>query len=488
MNTLKNFYYFIHKKNNHIFPILLIIFFSSLLGPVILTGDSLKYYLQSENIANFILGNHHNELIIHNLFMTIHNTLIVLLSKIFIFKFLIINNWLIFIISFLYSFYYWVAFYICYLLSVKKIKNKISSLFLCFSLFFGTGLITFFSASYLENIVVLILFIRFYSDNRFFFLLTELSICLIKPYYFIFVIYFIFFHQKKVFDKISYQIYYSIVLFLLILILNLFFYTNHIEFNYAEINLKNVYTNFLDIFFSNSSGIINTVTFILILIIFGFKKMTVYKIILTLLFFIFLSFSNFWYAHLPMSGRYILSILPFFFPEILAGFMFLLKFKKFSFVFAFFVFTIFNNLINLPTINIKNTSFEHYSANAIANGNFKNVSIKQYYHPINDYKFHQFFLNYKYSFSIITSQKNLYFQNNLIDMENIYPAVGILRIKYAIQNYNKIKNIKIINNKFILYIESLSKIIYILIEVLIVFLILIYFLLQFLFLICLKKK
>jgi hypothetical protein len=73
-------------------------------------------------------------------------------------------------------------------------------------------------------------------------------------------------------------------------------------------------------------------------------------------------------------------------------------------------------------------------------------------------------------------------------MENIYPAVGILRIKYAIQNYNKIKNIKIINNKFILYIESLSKIIYILIEVLIVFLILIYFLLQFLFLICLKKK
>jgi hypothetical protein len=439
------------SKKNDALLIVALIFFIFISNPIILSIDNLTYYNQTLDFINYIFKDHSIVFKIQNTFFTIHNIPFVFLNKVlgFFFSTSIANHLIEYFISFTLTFYIILAFYICYLLTYKKIKNKLYSLFLCVVIFFGTGLITFFSGSYVENIIILLFFLRFYCNNRFILFLLDLSICLIKSYYVIFILFFCFLSEKKIFNKFlsnfNYFIFILLIVILDILIIKYFHIPNPIYDNVFNFKFKDILINLRDIFFSSSSGIFNTLIFLIIFIIFGSKKETIYKTVCVLVFFIFLSLFNFWYAHLPMSGRYILSIIPFFYAEILSGFKYFLKKKNF-FKIIFLVFIFLNNLINLPTINIKNTSYKHYAISAVEHGIFDPInSQQQYFHPINSPTFHQYYFNYKFLKAYFSGNESFYFESMHIKVLDVYPSLGIFRVIYAINNADKIKNNKMLN-------------------------------------------
>lgn len=476
------------SKKTDILIIAALIFFVFIFNPIILSVDNLTYYNQTLDFINYIFKDHSIILKIQNTFFIIHNIPFVFLNKVlgFFFSTLIVNFLIEYFINFILTFYIILAFYICYLLTYKKIKNKLYSLFLCVLIFFGTGLITFFSGSYVENIIILFFFLRFYCKNRFILFSLDLCICLIKPYYLIFILFFCFLSEKKIFNKFlsnfNYFVFILLIVILDILIVKYFHISNPIYDNGFNFKFKDILINFRDIFFSSSSGIFNTLIFLIIFIIFGSKKETIYKTVCVLIFFIFLSLFNFWYAHLPMSGRYILSIIPFFFAEILNGFQYFLKKKNF-FKIIFFVFIFLNNLINLPTINIKNTSYKHYSMSAVDSGIFDSVNNQQkYFHPINSPTFHQYYFNYKFLKAYFSGNESFYFESMHIKVLDVYPSLGISRAIYAINNDDKIKYNKMLSEQVNSLITLLSHKVNFLLTALICILVLIYTFLNFYFL------
>ena len=322
----------------------LVLFFSLIFCEVILVSDSLRHFNKADKLVNnlysgsFVL----DDLISEIPFWIIQNSIIIfffdLLEKIFIKNNLdFFSNYF---ISFLHSFYVSLSFYLCFKIANKK-TSKFNSLIISLIVFFGTGLIYFFSSTYIENLIILLFILRIYFSNKYSLILIDIIFCLIKPYYYIFVIFFNLFDDKKIFKKNLHNLNYLFLL--LIFQLCLFFLggfsylefsvpslgnSANFDFNIIKILLSNYYSNFINIFFSNSSGVINTLLPIMILVLFGFNKSTKYKIIVFLIFALLLSLFNFWYSHLPMSGRYILSIIPFFLKEIINGFIFFYKKKK----------------------------------------------------------------------------------------------------------------------------------------------------------------
>ena len=72
----------------------------------------------------------------------------------------------------------------------------------------------------------------------------------------------------------------------------------------------------------------------------------------------------------------------------------------------------------------------------------------RYLHPINSHKFHQFIFNIKYANSLIRNYESFSFMNKEIKIENIYPSLGILRLKFLFtklykNNNNDLENIAI---------------------------------------------
>lgn len=422
-----------------------IIIFGCLLNSGLLTTDALTHFNTGQLLYQNIFNGDNEKIkfitplwaIINLILITFVNTFFYFLDSsitIFISKYFI---------SFSHSVYMILAFIVCYNIITNNIKSRADSLILLFSIFFGTGLIYFFSAPYIENLVILLFSLRIIIKNKIAILITEISICLIKPYYYVFLLYFIFISKNKAFDNLFKQTAYFIFVFILIISQNYFLNAfSHNPSSAYNFDLYVVLNNFLDIFYSNSSGIFNTIPFLIILILFGSSAHTAIKFFLVLIFFSFLSVFNFWYAHLPMSGRYVLSIIPIFLPEIIKGFKSIKIYKNNLISKLFLILLVFNNILNLPTLNIKNTSYKHYAISSVSSGKFDKVKFYRHFHPINDKEFHQYYFNIKYIKSILINKKSFSFVDQKINTEEVYPSIGILRIKYAFKNLKKIKKNK----------------------------------------------
>ena len=457
-----------NKENLLYFVITL--FFTLIFCSSFLTGDGLRSFNQAEDLINFFFINKdsfddlflaevNSTLQIDNPLMVFQNIIIILSTNFLEFFFNNLNFTFIstYLVTFLSSFYACFSFYVCFIF-LKKNNSNFNSLIISFLIFFGTGLIYFFSANSIENLIILIFFLRYLTFKKKNLILIDLALCLIKPYLIIFVIYFNLFDEKKIFKKLKQNLFYLTILIAITFSIwhltdsssQKFILNNFINNELVALDLSvffpNYFRNFIDIFFSNSSGILNTLLPIIILILFGFNSSTKYKLLTFLLFLLFLSSFNFWYSHLPMSGRYILSIIPFFLKEISDGFNFILKNKTRLIVKIFFLLLIVNLVFNLPTINMKNTSYINYSNNAYSTGNFNQIRNQNYhFHPINDYRFHQYLFNAKYYKSLILSEESFIFLNKKIVTKDIYPSLGFLRLKFFFQNLENIKDSNISN-------------------------------------------
>ena len=379
------------------------------------------------------------------------------------------------------SIYSVLSFYFFYLILKKKNMNNSSSLILSFFLFCGTGLISFFTGSYIESLVVLLLVLRFLYKNTFKIFALDLIILFIKPYYFIII----FFFKLSDYFFIK-QSFYSIIKYLFFLLFLVIIYRfaltgfhdnlNQLSIHGASYDIHLLIKNFTNFYFSFGVGIFFTSTIPIILIYFGrIKKVTILKIIGVLFFSLFISMWEGFHGQAP-GGRYFLPLLFFFLDEITIGYKKIITFKEKYYFIIFFLFLSLT-IFNLPTLEYRNTSLPEYLNKTVYSE--KPSGPTTYLSEINSYKIFPFPLRHIEFNNIIFSSKvfiykffnksNMYIANYKIDLADIYPSTGLGRLLYINQNNLTYVNLSILN--FIKTFFFLLKIIQIILFLTLMFLI-----------------
>lgn len=369
-----------------------------------------------------------------------------------------------YISGFIISFYTCLSFYLSYLFFKKTLLN-FEAFFLTIIIFFGTGLIAFFSGSFIESSVILLIVLRFnlIDKKKIFYFVIDLLILLIKPYYFLILIplYLKNLSKKNIFGKMLTPF---ILFFLIFSIrqLSLFRvpYSHYIQKDYANFSFDafKFLNNLFDQYFSFGVGIFITSFIPVIFIIFGFKKNdTIYKIIFFFIFTLFLSFFEGNHGQSP-GGRYILPCFFIFLEEFALGFKKIKK--KFFFIFIFFfIFTV----LNLPTLEYRNFALPHYKTNSAISGKAAILESKNGFvikgtlfdYPINSLFFnHTIFAN-KVLFAKINNIPVINFGNTKINTSAVYPMTAPARFLYIIEDKNNIffKQIPLFLIKFQLIIK-----------------------------------
>ena len=423
-------------------------------------------------------------------FMTFYHRFIWVLQTLFIYKLTSIFLNLSLINSFfavqyfcglIISIYSVLSFYFFYLILKKKTMNNSSSLILSFFLFCGTGLISFFTGSYIESLIVLLLVLRFFYKNTSTIFAIDLIILFIKPYYFI-IIFFCklsdYFFIKQRLYSIAKYLFFLIFLVIIYRFALASFYNipNQLSIHGASYNIHLFIKNFINFYFSFGVGIFFTSTIPIILIYFGrIKKVTILKIIGILFFSLFISMWEGFHGQAP-GGRYFLPLLFFFLDEIIIGYKKIITFKEkrnFIIFSLFLILTIFN----IPTLEYRNTSLPEY-LNKTAYSE-KPAGPATYLSEINSYKIFPFPLRHIEFNNIIFSSKvfiykffnknNMYIASYKIDLADIYPSSGLGRLLYINENNLKNYNFSILN--FIKNFYFLLKIIQIILFSILIFLI-----------------
>jgi hypothetical protein len=348
--------------------------------------------------------------------------------------------------GFIISFYACLSFYLSYSFFRKMISN-FESLFLTVIIFFGTGIIAFFSGAYIESLIILLIVIRFNIENKkinIFFI--DLVILLIKPYYFLILLplYLTNLSKKNILDKVTIPF---------ILFVSIFSIRQSPLFNASLSNFtKNEYANFsLDVFkilsnlfdqyFSFGIGIFITSFIPIIFIIYGFKKNdTIYKVIFFFFFTLFLSFFEGNHGQVP-GGRYILPCFFIFLKEFAVGFK-KIKEKYFFLFFFIFIFTI----LNLPTLEYRNFSLPHYKTNSSISGKAAQMENKNGFvvkGTLFDYPLRNLFFNHtlfanKILFAKIYNNPIINFGDIIVDTAAVYPMTAPARVLYILENQKTI--------------------------------------------------
>ena len=364
------------------------------------------------------------------------------------------------------TFYTVLSFYLTYIFFIKNNVEKLKSLFLCFLLFLGTGLISFFTGSYIESLILLLFVIRLTSNNLILKFFSDLLICLIKPYYL--VVLFLLKLSENNYKKILYL--FSYFFFITILYFTIKFSLLNFSISSGITNISTfkpnydiffVIKNLYNFYFSLGIGVVFTAPAIIILIIFGNKKNeTFFKILGVFLLSIFLCLWEGFHGYAP-GGRYFLPSLIIFIPEIISGYkkIILLKNNKTFNVLTFTFFILI--LVNIPTLEYRNTNLNSY-----INKSFKNNSslspvyfnerneMKLKYTPINNIEYHHIFFANKVILYKILGRDNLIISNYTVKVSDIYPMTGFARLIF-IKNTNLNlfgNNVFLLSNKFYLYI------------------------------------
>lgn len=330
------------------------------------------------------------------------------------------------------------SFYLTYIFFTKHNIKKIKSLFLCFLLFLGTGLISFFTGSYIESLILLLFVTRVTSNNQILKFFSDLFIFLIKPYYII-VLFFLYVSENGLKTLYLFIHFFFISIFYFIIKFSLpnfsisslkdiiaVFYPNY-DFIFVIQNLYNFY-------FSLGVGIVFTATAIIILIIFGYKKNNTFFKILSIFFLsIFLCLWEGFHGYAP-GGRYFLPCLIIFLTEIIDGYKKIILLKNKIFHILTYVFLILI-LANIPTLEYRNTNLNSYLNKSVSKNsslspvyyNDKN-EMKLKYTPINSIDYNHIFFSNKVVLYKILGRDNLLISEYILNVSEIYPMSGLARL------------------------------------------------------------
>jgi hypothetical protein len=362
--------------------------------------------------------------------------------------------------GFILSLYTCLSFFLCQNFFSKK-TTKIDSYFLAISIFFGSGLICFFTGAFIESLIILLFILRVTQNNKYKYFLDFLII-FIKPFYF-FLVCGLVFSENKIFNSKNFKTLFinfgnfKIVLLYIFGQLSLFLFIRYILFdapsytNYLtnffgrELNYHIYLNQLFDFIFSFGSGLIFSLPIFIILIIYGWQGyQSLSKIFFSVLLIFFLSLFDQHHGQ-AVGGRYFLPTLFIFMKEILSGFLYL---KKSIYAVAFITAI---TILNLPSIEYRNFNLFQYTNQSLIKAQPAQSNYYTWNFPLRDLGFnHIVFAN-----NIIlkkirgidkSSVSNLKFNN-----ENVYPMTPIMRIfylnKYKIDKYD---------NKLILILKKYS--------------------------------
>ena len=218
------------------------------------------------------------------------------------------------------TFYSFFAFLII-LFDLQRRQKIYYSFFLTSIIFFGTGLISFFTGSYIESLILLLFVMRQVTKNYKKIFIYDLIIILIKPYYFIYLI-FLYFVNNKSFWKNTQILALLLLGYLLVKIyINTFSSTENVSLLLSfmpNFDFYFIIKNLFSFYFSLGMGIFFTSTILIILIIFGYSKKTILKIFGLFFLSIFLCLWEGFHGFAP-GGRYFLPLIVTFLPEIDSG-------------------------------------------------------------------------------------------------------------------------------------------------------------------------
>jgi hypothetical protein len=353
------------------------------------------------------------------------------------------------------SFYMCISFFLCQNF-LKKKTTKIDSYFLTISIFFGSGLICFFSGAFIESLIVLLLLLRVTQNNKYKYFLDFLII-FTKPYYFL-IICGLALSENKILNCKNFRIlsinvknikiallYIFIQLFLFLFIRYILFdapsYKNYLTgFFGRQLNYYIYLNQLFDFTLSFGSGLLFSVPILIILIMYGWQGyQSSIKIFFSILLIFFLCLFDQHHGQAP-GGRYFLPIIFIFLKEISLGFIF---FKKKVFV-IFFIFLI--TLLNLPSLEYRNFNLFQY----INQSSFKNQPTESSHYtwnfPLRDFGFNHIVFANNIVIKKISGIKKNELNNLNFNIEDVYPMSPIMRIYYL----NKLKINKYDNNLILL--------------------------------------
>tara|TARA_B100001250_G_C19798780_1_gene789995 strand:- start:366 stop:1874 length:1509 start_codon:yes stop_codon:yes gene_type:complete len=339
-------------------------------------------------------------------------------------------------------------------------KNSLNySFFLSSIIFFGTGLISFFTGSYIESLILLLFVIREISkDLKIKFFLDSLII-LIKPYYFIYIIFLYLHEDKKLFKNIKIFFFLLLIYFAAKSLINSVSSVNNVNiflsFN-PNFDFQSILKNLYNFYFSFGVGIFFSSTIIIILVIFGFSKETFLKFAGMFLLSIFLSMWEGFHGYAP-GGRYFLPIIVTFLPEINLGFNQIINNitkLKFSILFNTILVLL---LLNLPVLEYRNTNLTSYLNSSVYKNNnpnfivIENNSIKLLNTPIQNIFYNHIIFSNRVLFNKIFDIDNFYIEELEIKQSSIYPMTGIARLIFISNN-----NIDIYSKKIKKFSDSIK--------------------------------
>ena len=340
------------------------------------------------------------------------------------------------------TFYSFFAFLII-LFDLQTRQKIYYSFFLTSIIFFGTGLISFFTGSYIESLILLLFVIRQVTKNRKKIFVYDLIIILIKPYYFIYIFFLYFENNKGLWKNIQILALLALGYFLIKIYIDTFSSTENISLLFSfrpNFNFYFVIKNLFSFYFSLGMGVFFTSTIIIILIAFGYSKKTILKVCGLFFLSIFLSLWEGFHGFAP-GGRYFLPLIITFLPEIESGLDKILRnINKFQFKIIFNI-LFFLLILNFPTLEYRNTNLISYINNTV-NKNTSNTftiiednKLKLLNTPIQSIGYNHIVFSNKIIINKLVKNSQIVINDTHINLNNIYPMTGIARLIF-ISNQN----------------------------------------------------
>ncbi len=356
------------------------------------------------------------------------------------------------------TFYSCLSFLIVFLY-LKKKNSLYYSFLLSSIIFFGTGLISFFTGSYIESLILLLFVLREITNNiklKFFF---DALIILIKPYYFIYLIFLYFYNDNNFFKNTKILLSLLLIYFFTKSVVNSFSSSNNVDlllsFN-PNFDFHFVLKNLFNFYFSFGVGIFFTSTIVIILLLFGFSKKVFFKLAGLFILSIFLCMWEGFHGYAP-GGRFFLPVIITFLPEINLGFnrvvskTFKLRYK------ILFNVIIVLLLLNLPTLEYRNTNLTSYINSSVyknSNPNFvinEGNSFRLLNTPIQNIFYNHIVFSNRVVFNKIFDIEKFDISGQQLKLNSIYPMSGIARLIF-ISN----KNINIYSEKIKNFSDSIK--------------------------------
>tara|TARA_A100000164_G_C21646337_1_gene648226 strand:- start:51 stop:683 length:633 start_codon:yes stop_codon:yes gene_type:complete len=151
------------------------------------------------------------------------------------------------------------------------------------------------------------------------------------------------------------------------------------------------------------------------------------------LFIIFLSAITFWHGQSP-GGRYLISCLFIFVPEIVKS---LKRLNNYKIKNIFFIIIFLITILNLPSLEYRNTNIKNYSDNAVNKGLAESPSDRdEKAFPVNDFNFNNIIFAQNIFWNKILKNENkiIKIKNYLFKVKNVYPMTGLKRIMFIAEN------------------------------------------------------